>query len=256
MYVTERRRNDEALRVAQAELTRVARLTTMGELAASFAHEINQPLAAIVNNGNAGLRWLNREVPELDEVRASLAGIVRDASRAAEVIRGLRALARKSGPQPATVHIDQLAREVLALTASELQRHRVSLRTELNAEHLAVTGDRVQLQQVLLNLILNALDAMKTVPNRARELRVFSTISDPGVALVGVADTGNGIDAAVADHIFDPFFTTKSDGLGLGLSICRSIIEAHGGFLWAEPHTPHGTTFRFTLPIGEQDDTR
>jgi signal transduction histidine kinase len=166
------------------------------------------------------------------------------------VIRGLRGLALKSGPQPTAVHIDNLAREVLALTASELQRYRVSLRTELNTEHLTVAGDRVQLQQVLLNLILNALDAMKTVSDRARELRVFSTRSEPGVALVGVADTGIGLDPAAAGRIFDPFFTTKTDGLGLGLSICRSIIEAHGGRLWAEPYTPHGTAFHFTLPIG------
>jgi PAS domain S-box-containing protein len=250
MDVTERRHNEEALRTAQAELTRMARLTTMGELAASFAHEINQPLAAIVNNGNAGLRWLNRESPVLEEVRDALSRTVRDASRAADVIRGLRELARKSGPQPTTVHIDDLVREVIALTASEMQRYRVHLRTELNAADLAVVGDRVQLQQVLLNLILNALDAMKAMPDRARELRIFSSRSGSGDALVCVADTGSGLDPALANRIFDPFFTTKTDGLGLGLSICRSIIEAHGGRLWPEPRTPHGTAFQFILPLG------
>jgi PAS domain S-box-containing protein len=253
MDVTERRRNEEALRAAQAELTRMARLTTMGELAASIAHEINQPLAAIVNNGNAGLRWLDRETPVLEEVRDALSRTVRDASRAAEVIRGLRRLAHKSGAPRATVHIDTLAREVLALTASELQRYGVSLHTELNTEHLAVLGDRVQLQQVLLNLILNALDAMKTVPDHTRELRVFSMRSEPGVALVGVADTGVGLDPAAEGRIFDPFFTTKADGLGLGLSICRSIIEAHDGRLWAIANEPRGAVFQFTLPLSDTD---
>jgi PAS domain S-box-containing protein len=254
MDVTERHRNEEALRATQAELSHMARLTTMGEFAASFAHEINQPLTAIVSNGQAGLRWLNRETPVLDEVRDALSKTVRDASRAAEVVRGLRGLARKSRPQPTMIHIDKLGYDVLALTASELRRYQVSLRTELDSEHLAVVGDRVQLQQVLLNLILNALDAMRSVTARARELRVFSMHSAPGVALIGVADTGNGLDPAVIERIFDPFFTTRADGLGLGLSICRSIIEAHGGVLWASANHPNGAIFQFTLPAREESD--
>ncbi|ESY94367.1 AAA family ATPase [Mesorhizobium sp. LNHC209A00] len=252
MDVTERRRNEEALRAAQAELLHMGRLTTMGELAASFAHEMNQPLAAIVTNGQVGLRWLDLESPVLEEVRDALSSMVRDAIRAAEVIQGLRGLARKSGPQPTAVDINKVVRDVLAITASELQRHRVSLRTELDVEQLVVVGDGVQLQQILLNLILNALDAMKMMPERARELRVFSMRGPSGVALIGVADTGIGLDPDAAQRIFDPFFTTKTDGLGLGLSICRSIIEAHKGRLWASANEPNGAIFQFTVPTSDR----
>jgi PAS domain S-box-containing protein len=250
MDVTERRRAEEALRNAQAELTRVARLTTMGELAASITHEINQPLAAIVSNGSAGLRWLNRATPDLDEVRDALSRMVSDGMRAADVIRGLRALAKKSGPQLTTLDIDDVIQEVLALTHSEVQRHGVVLRIDLAVRDRPVVGDRVQLQQVLLNLILNGIDAMKAVAERPRELAVSSGLVEPSTVLVSVEDSGPGLDPAIAQRIFEPFVTTKSDGLGMGLSICRSIIDAHGGRLWATPRMPHGTVFRFTVPIG------
>ena len=250
MDVTERKRAEEALRNAQAELARITRLTTMGELAASIAHEINQPLAAIVTNGSAGLRWLNREAPDLDEARAALSSIVRDGARAADVIRGLRALASKSGAQRTTLDVDDVIQEVLALTRSEVQRHGVVLRTNLTAGTQPAVGDRVQLQQVLLNLVLNGIDAMKTVTDRARELSVSSTLGEPGSVAVVVGDTGTGLDPALAQRIFEPFFTTKADGLGMGLSICRSIIQAHGGQLWATPRVPHGTAFHFTVPVG------
>jgi PAS domain S-box-containing protein len=250
MDITERRHAEEALREAQAELARVGRLTTMGELTASIAHEINQPLAAIVMNGSAGLRWLNQETPNLDEAREALSRMVSDARRASDVIRALRGLARKSGPQLTTLDIDDVIREVLALTKSELQRNGVGLHTDLSAGDRRVVGDRVQLQQVLLNLVMNGIEAMSEVTERSRELTVSSGLTEPGGVLVAVEDSGPGLDPAIAQRIFEPFVTTKADGLGMGLSICRSIIEAHGGRLWMSPRAPHGTALRFTVPIG------
>jgi PAS domain S-box-containing protein len=217
--ITERKRAEEALRVAQTELAHASRLTTLGELTASIAHEINQPLAGIASNGAAGLNWLNRKKPDLDQARDAFSRIVRDSARASEVIRGLRALAKKSGPQFAKLDIDDLIKDVLALTAGELRRHGVLLQTELAAGDRPVLGDRVQLQQVLLNLIMNGLEAMSAVTERARELTVSSSLADPGSVMVSVEDTGTGLDPAVAERLFEPFFTTKSEGLGMGLSI-------------------------------------
>ena len=249
MDITERRHAEEALRNAQAELARVARLTTMGELVASIAHEINQPLAAVATNGDACLRWLNRDKPDLDEARDAASRVVRDAHRAGEVIRSLRALTKKSGPQLTRLDIHDAIEEVLALTRGELQRHGVVLHTDLAAGDRPVLGDRVQLQQVLLNLIMNGIQAMAAVTDRRRELTVSVARAEPDRVQVAVEDTGPGLDPAIAQRIFEPFFTTKSDGLGMGLSICRSIIEAHGGHLWASPRAPHGTAFHFTIPI-------
>jgi PAS domain S-box-containing protein len=248
--ITERRRAEDALRNAQAELARAARLSTMGELAASIAHEINQPLAAIVMNGSAGLRWLNQETPDLGEVREVLSHMVSDGKRAGDVIRGLRGLAGKSGPQLTTLDIDDIIQDVLTLTHSEVQQHGVVLRTDLSTGDRRVLGDRVQLEQVLLNLILNGIEAMKAVTDRPRELAVSSTLAEPDSVLVSVEDSGSGLDPAIAQRIFEPFVTTKSDGLGMGLSICRSIIDAHGGRLWVSPRVPHGTALRFTVPSG------
>ncbi len=250
MDITERRHAEEALRGAQAELARVARLTAMGELVASITHEINQPLAAVVTHGDAGLRWLNRDNPDLDEARDAFLRIVRDGQRAGDVIRGLRALAKKTGPELAKLDINDAIREVLALTRSELQRHGVVLHTDLFTGNRPIFGDRVQLQQVLLNLIMNGIEAMRAVTERTRELTVSSALTEPGSVLVAVEDTGTGVDSAIAQRIFEPLFTTKSDGLGMGLSICRSIIEAHGGHLWVLPRAPHGTALRFTIPMG------
>jgi C4-dicarboxylate-specific signal transduction histidine kinase len=231
-----------------AELCRVARLTTMGELVASIAHEINQPLTGVVTNGQAGLNWLNRDKPDLDQARNSLSYIVSAGKRAGEVIRGLRALAKKSGPALAQIDIDDAVREVQALTRSELQRHGVTLHTDLSAYNRPVFGDRVQLQQVLLNLIMNGVEAMRAVAECPKTLTITSEPVEPSGVLVAVEDTGTGLDPATADRIFDPFFTTKSDGLGMGLSICRSIIDAHGGRLWVSPGVLCGTVFRFTVP--------
>jgi PAS domain S-box-containing protein len=245
--VTERRRAEEALRNAQAELVRVARLTTMGELVASIAHEINQPLSAVVTNGGAALRWLNRDGPNIREACEAVERIVEEGTRAADVIRGLRALTRKSGPQLAKLDINDAIQEVLALTRSELNRHGVVLSTDLSAEG-PVFGDRVQLQQVLLNLTMNAIEAMSSVTDRPKKLAITSQVVDQGDLLVAVEDTGPGLDPAIAQRIFDPFFTTKPDGMGMGLSICRSIIESHGGRFWASPGAPCGTVFQFSVP--------
>ena len=246
--ITERKLAEEALKDARADLERMARLTTMGELSAAIAHEINQPLAAIVTQSEAALRFLDRDEPDLDEVQDALSCIARDGLRAADVIRALRALAKKSGPQLTKLDIDEVVRQVLALARGELLRRDVLLRTELTAEDLPVMGDRVQLQQAILNLIMNGAEAMSGVTERKRELTVSSTV-EPGSILVSVQDTGSGLDPVVAERMFQPFFTTKPDGLGMGLAICRSIIEAHGGRLWMSPHAPHGADVRFTVPL-------
>jgi PAS domain S-box-containing protein len=251
--ITERKRAEEALRDAQSELAHAARLATLGELTASIAHEINQPLAAISSNSMAGLNWLNRKKPDLGEARDALSRIVRDVGHAADVIRGLRALARKSGPQLIRLDIDDVIGEVLELTSAEMRRQGVELRTSLAVRERPVVGDRVQLQQVLLNLIMNGVEAMRTVEQRARELAVSSTFEEAGNVLVAVEDNGAGLDPAVAQRVFEPFFTTKTEGLGMGLAICRSIVEAHGGRLWASPRMPHGSAFRFTLPAAPTD---
>ena len=247
--ITERKLAEEALRDARADVERMARLTTMGELTASIAHEINQPLAAIVTQSEAALRFLDRDEPALDEVQDALSCIARDGMRAGEVIRGLRALARKSGPQLTKLDIDDVIGQVLAIAHGELLRHDVVLRTELAANGRLVMGDRVQLQQVLLNLIMNGVEAMSGVTERTRELTVSSTLAERSGVLVAVKDTGAGLDPAVAERMFQPFFTTKQDGLGMGLGICRSIVEAHGGRLWVSPREPYGAEVRFTVPL-------
>jgi PAS domain S-box-containing protein len=246
--LTERKRSEQALRDAQADLAHMARLTTMGELVASLAHEISQPLAGIATNASAGLRWLGQDRPDLDEARAAFSRIVRDAGRAGDVMRGLRALARKTGPELAIVDIDEAIHEVLDLTRSEMQRHGVVLHTSLRAGDRPVVADRVQLQQVLMNLIINGLEAMRAVADRPRVLTISSEPAEPDGVLVGVADTGPGIDPAMVDRIFQPFVTTRRQGMGMGLSICRTIVEAHGGRLWASPAVPSGAIFRFTVP--------
>ena len=250
--ITERKRAEgehERLRQLEADLAHMNRLTTMGELTASIAHEISQPLAAIVTQSEAAVRFLQRDEPDLDEARDSLSSITENGMRAGEVIRGLRALARKSGPQLISLDIDDVIRQVLALARGELQRHHVVLRTELAVGGRPVMGDRVQLQQVLLNLIMNGIEAMREVTERARDLTVSSTLAEQGSVLVAVEDTGAGLDPSVAERMFQPFFTTKPDGLGMGLAICRSIVETHGGRLWVSPRAPHGADVRFTVPL-------
>jgi C4-dicarboxylate-specific signal transduction histidine kinase len=249
MDITELRRAEETLRQAQAELTRASRLRTMGELAGSIVHEINQPLAAVIGNADACLRWLDRDPPDLTEARDSIARLARDGRRVADVVKGLRALARKSGLELRNVDINDAIREVLALLRGELERGAAVLHVGLFGADRPVLGDRVQLQQVLLNLIRNGIEAMSTVTDRPRVLRISSELNEASEALVAVEDTGIGFDPATTDRIFEPLFTTKPNGMGMGLSICRSIVEAHCGRLWASPNSAHGTTFRFTVPL-------
>ena len=245
----ERIRAEEALRNAQADLARVARLTTMGELAASIAHEVNQPLMAIVTNADTSLRWLAQDPPDLDEARQAAERIVRAGHRAGDIIRTIHALARKSTPEMTRFDINAAIADVLTLTRGELQRHDLLLETELAADLEPVLGDRGQMQQVILNLIVNGIEAMNAGMHRPRMLRVSSEMAGPGNVLIAVADTGMGLDPAKADHIFDAFFTTKPEGMGMGLAICRSIVETHGGRLWASPNSPRGSIFQFTVPV-------
>jgi signal transduction histidine kinase len=237
----------------QAELTRVARLTTMGRLAASMAHEINQPLAAVVANGNAGLRWLARTPPNFDEAREALDQIVKDGHRASDTIEGIRAIFRKGEERRAPLDVNELIGEVLQLTHSEIQSGRVSVRTELMNDLPNVAGNRVQLQLVFRNLIVNAVEAMSSVTDRERVLHIISAITPSGVR-IAVGDSGTGIDRESIDRIFDTFFTTKSHGMGMGLSICRSIVEAHGGNLSASPSHPYGSIFEIDLPAAKMHD--
>jgi PAS domain S-box-containing protein len=248
MDVTAAKRAEESLHKAQADLAHATRVTTLGELAASIAHEINQPLTAVATSGNACLRWLNRDPPDFNAARQAVARIVQDAHRAGDVIHSLRALAVKSGPQFTKLDLNGAMQEVLALTRSDLQRHGVALHTDLSAHLHPVMADRVQVQQVLLNLIMNGMDAMADVTDRSKMLAISAKPAQPDGVLIGVEDTGTGFDPAAADQIFAPFYTTKSSGMGMGLSICKTIIEAHGGQLWAKPNLPNGAIFLFRLP--------
>jgi signal transduction histidine kinase len=235
----------------QFELARVSRLTTMGAMTASIAHEINQPLAAIAANANAGLRWLSRATPDLEEVHAALKRINNDAHRASEVIQGIRSIFKKAPQQGALIDINDVVLEVLALVHGELINYRVSAISNLLPSLPRVRADRVQLQQVILNLIMNAVEAMGTVADGARVLNVASQLDEPNAVLVTVQDTGPGIDPNRMDRIFDAFFSTKSSGMGMGLFICRSIVESHGGRLWATAAVPHGAMFHLVLPIAD-----
>jgi PAS domain S-box-containing protein len=245
--ITERKQAENALQQARAELARVTRFAAMGELTASIAHEINQPLAAVVTNGSASLRWLATQPPNLEEAREAIKGAVREANRASDVIGRIRALLQKAPPLMERLDMNAVVREVLTLADSELIRGGVTVRTELAADVPAVLGDHVQLRQVMLNLILNGIDAMSAITDRPRELRVKSARHPDGV-LVQVRDSGHGVDAEQADRIFESLFTTKPQGIGVGLSLSRSIVEAHGGHLWMDPGACHGAVFQFTVP--------
>jgi PAS domain S-box-containing protein len=243
------RASEQRLLNAQMELARVTRVTTMGELTASIAHEVNQPLTAVLTNAEACLRWLGRPTPDLDAARRSVEWIISDGKRAGEVIRRVRALTKKSDIEMAPLDVNDVVRETIALVQRELSSHQVSLRTELTSPLPMVLGDRVQLQQVIINLVINAIQAMQSVTNRSRELVIRSGQDETSQVIVSVTDCGVGISAENADRLFNPFFTTKSSGMGMGLSICRSIMEAHGGRLWASANLPHGATFQFSLPV-------
>jgi C4-dicarboxylate-specific signal transduction histidine kinase len=239
----------EALREAQMELAHVTRVTTMGELAASISHEVNQPLGAVVNAAAACLRWLDRGTPNLDEARSAVEWITKEANRASEVIRRVRALVNKTSIEKVPLDINDVVREVLVLVQRELISHQVSLRTEFAPALSMILGDRVQLQQLIINLVMNGIEAMHSVTDRPRELVIRSRQDDTHRVLVSVMDCGVGISGENADQLFNAFFTTKPTGMGMGLSICRSIMEAHGGRLWATANVPYGATFQFTLPV-------
>jgi PAS domain S-box-containing protein len=250
--ISESKRSQDALAATRAELVRVARVNRFGAMTASIAHEINQPLAAIVANANAAQRWLANATPDLDEVRAALKRIGSDGHRAAELVQGIRAMFRNDGQKRVLVDLNQLVREVLALVQGGLLERRVSVYTDLLADIPQVMADRVQLQQVIMNLVTNAMDAMAPVTDRQPILRARSEIRDGDTVVVAIEDSGTGIDPEKMDRLFDTFFTTKPDGMGMGLSICRSIIEAHNGRLWASAGSPYGSVFRFELPIKQE----
>jgi signal transduction histidine kinase/CheY-like chemotaxis protein len=241
------RRSEQRIREVQADLAHVNRVTTMGELTTSLAHEVNQPIAATVTDANTCLRWLDRDQPDLKEARAAASRIVRDATRAAEIIKRVRQLFKKGGPERELVDVNEIAQEILFLLRSEAMQYSISVRTELASDLPRVIGDRVHLQQVLMNLIMNSIDAMKDVDG-TRELCIKSQRTETGQLLVSVTDTGIGLPPQHADQIFDAFFTTKPDGTGMGLRISRSVVESHGGRLWAADNPPRGASFCFTLP--------
>src|SRR5712664_2452068 len=246
MDITERKLAEEALRQAQADLAHVSRVTTMGELTASLAHEVNQPIGAAVTNANTCIRWLARDTPNVEEARAAAMRSAKDGMRAAEIVSRIRLLFKKGAPQREFVDINEVIREMIVLLRGEATRHNISVRTELAAELPPVLGDRVQLQQVLMNLMLNGMEAMKDVDGR-RELLIKSQRTENEEVMVSVTDTGMGLPVQHADQIFKAFFTTKAQGTGMGLSISRSIVESHGGRLWANGNSPRGASFCFTL---------
>jgi PAS domain S-box-containing protein len=248
------RESERRYREAQAELAHVTRVMTLGELTASIAHEVNQPLAGIVANAEACLGWLDRKSPNLDKARRSVEWIIEDSNRAGEVIRRVRALATKTDTQKAPLDINDSVTEAIALVRRELLSHRVSLRIQFSRALPAVLADRTQLQQVIINLVMNGIEAMQPVTDRPRELVIQSRQDEAQQVQVTVKDCGVGISAENADRLFNAFFTTKSSGMGMGLSICRSILAAHGGRLWAEPNLPHGATFHFTLPSHQENE--
>jgi PAS domain S-box-containing protein len=249
MDVSAAKRAEQELRHAQAELAHISRVTTLGELTASIAHEVNQPIAGVVTNAEAALGWLGAEPPNLVKVREVLGYIVTDGMRAGDVIHRIRALIKKAPPDMARVDINEAVLDVITLTRSELLKHGVSLETQLATDLPFIEGDRIQLQQVILNLILNAAEAMSGIDEGAREVRISTGREAPNGVLVSVRDLGSGLDPQNVDHLFEAFYTTKRDGLGMGLAICRSIVKAHGGRLWASANEPRGAVFQFTLPL-------
>jgi signal transduction histidine kinase len=250
--VTERRLSEETLGRVRSELARVARVSTLGALTASIAHEVNQPLSGIITNASTCLRMLAADPPNVDGARETARRTIRDGQRASDVIARLRALFSKKGTTSESVDLNEATREVIALSRSELQRSRVILRSELADDLLPVKGDRVQLQQVILNLLRNATDAMSGIDDRPRQL-VIRTERDEGAhARLTVQDAGVGFEPKDADRLFEAFYTTKSDGMGIGLSVSRSIIESHHGRLWAAPNDGPGATFSFSIPPGRR----
>jgi C4-dicarboxylate-specific signal transduction histidine kinase len=240
----------EALREAQTELAHVNRVTTMGELSASIAHEVMQPVTAAVTNAHAALRWLGTQPPDLEEIRQALGRIVKEGNRATDVIGRIRALIKKAPPRKDSLEINEAILEVIALTRGEAVKNGVSVQTQLAEGLPLIQGDRVQLQQVILNLIINAAEAMNGVSEGSRELQIGTGKDASGGVLVAVQDSGPGLKPESSDRLFDAFYTTKPGGMGMGLSICRSIVEGHGGRIWVSRNAGPGATVQFTVPVG------
>jgi len=248
--IIERKRTEEALREAQAGLAHVTRVATLGEMTTSIAHEINQPLGAIVNSASASLRWLDAQ--KLEEARRSVSRVIAEGHRASDIIGRIRALAKKAPPRKDWLDINETIQEVLALAHSEVQRNGVALKTQLSDEAPVILADRIQLQQVMLNLLMNAIEALGEAGEGPRELVVRSSPDGSQGVLVSVQDSGPGLDLQNLNRLFEAFYTTKPHGLGMGLAISRSIVEAHGGRLWATANAPQGAVFQFTLPLGSE----
>ena len=247
----ERKRAENALQLAQAELAHVTRVMTMGELTASIAHEVNQPLGAIVTSAASCARWLSAEPPKIDKALRALERIINDGRRASEVIRRIRALMKRQAPRKGWLDLNEAIIEVIAIAQYQLRRNDILLETRLAKGLPLVQGDRVQLEQVLLNLIVNAIEAMSGIAERRHELTIVSAMDGPDAVRIEVSDSGRGLDPERATHLFEPFYTTKAEGVGIGLSISRSIVEAHGGTLSAAANAPYGAVFRFSLPVQE-----
>jgi C4-dicarboxylate-specific signal transduction histidine kinase len=250
--MAERKRAEDAYFEAQAELARVTRMSAMGALAASISHEVNQPLAAVVTNADACMMWLSSEPPNLEEARAAVESIAQEGTRASDVVRHIRAMFTKAAPERTAVRINDLLREVRDLMQAEATRNQAALVTEFAPDLPAVMADRVQLQQVVVNLVQNGIEAMSGVTDRPRRLVIRSALQGPDRIVVAVRDNGIGIGTKNDRRIFDAFFTTKARGMGMGLSISNSIIESHGGRLWAGNNTDFGATLQFALPVGQE----
>ncbi|MER9102591.1 ATP-binding protein [Mesorhizobium sp. M0848] len=251
--ISQRRRAETEVLKAQAELAHVTRLTTLGELTASIAHEVNQPLAGIVMNGEASLRWIDRDKPDLDEIRSAVMRSIADAQRASGIVHRIRALSKKGDIQMALVDVNEIVNESLVLVRHELVANRITLKLDLAHRPLPALGDRIQLQQVLINLLINGIQAMAPCKSDLREILVTTSIDGLNQPNVRVQDSGPGIDPDSARQLFKAFFTTKADGIGMGLSICRSIIESHGGRVWIVPNPGGGAIFQFSLPGVEKE---
>ncbi len=244
----EREQAEQKLRQAQMEVAHVNRVTTMGQLTASIAHEVNQPLTGVVSSGNACLRWLTNQPANIENARQSVDRIIRDANRASEVVGRVRGLTKKASLQMGWLNVNETVLETVALTRMELEQNRVSLSTQLSDDVPLVWADRIQVQQVFLNLIMNAIEAISALADGPRHLLVSTAKNESNGVLLAVRDSGTGLDSGKLEDIFEAFYTTKHDGMGMGLAVSRSIIEAHGGRLWATPNDPRGAVFQFTLP--------
>ena len=250
--ITKRKQAEEALRESQLELAHASRVTTMGELTASIAHELRQPLSAAVTNGTTCQHWLSEDTLDLARARKAAQRMIAAARRASEVMDRIRGLLNKTPPEKNSVVVNDLLRETVAVRENELRARQIVVATELAEPSPRIMGDRVQLQQVVLNLFMNGAEAMSRVDDRTRLLRIRSQREAPDSVLVAVEDSGTGLDPAIAERIFDPFFTTKAGGMGMGLSVCRSIIDGHGGRLWASPVHSGGAVVQFTLPTEDR----